>query len=946
MRKGEKMGYPGRIKKIGTVLLAFLISVVFLFSSVLAAEIRRTRLVKVAVLNNTTYASQDANGVWSGMDIECMINISQRAGFDVEFIDSGKDADFLGNLENGVYDIVADVVKTPDRENRFLFTDEAMGSTNNTLAVRSDDNRWDFGNIDQISYMKIGVIATYANNADFRAWCEKHSISPEIHEYENFDEMTKALQNGDIDGEVYTATYGAAYAEQYRPILKFLPESYYFTFRKDDIGLKNKVDSALAQILSENEDYLVSIKNKYETRFNNNILPLSYAENKYIAEHPQITVAVSESDQPFYKKDKSGADGGIIPDYYKLIADWAGVRFQYKVCKTNDDAIAAVKRGEADIAGMYRSGLISAYQEGLLLTDNITTVNCILLTNPGANVSDIENVAVVGSQVPALEGSINQLFPNARITGHENAQECFSAMSGKKTDAMIIGMPGATWLINQTNSTAYSITPIQGVTYDACGAVKKSDQMLCTILNKGIAATRGNFASIMTRNTLPQNDWKTTISRIPPMMIIGVVSVLLALVIGLAWSIVMLRRRQKERAAVLTAQSEAEQQRIRAEASEKNAEEKNAFFSNISHDMRTPLNAVIGFAGLGENEKSEEKKNEYFSKIRSSGELLNSLIDDTLTVSKISSGKLELHPEPTDTADLFSETVNSIRQAAADKKITFTADTTGKQDRTVMMDRLSVQKICLNLLSNAIKYTPEGGHVSFRLFNIPPDGEDPDSVIEVKDDGIGISEEFLPRIFEPFTQEKRHGYESVGTGLGLSIVKQLVDMMHGTIEVKSKKNVGTTFTVRLHFEKADGEKKTGKQESAPADFDLNGKKVLLCEDNALNREIAVELLKKEGLKVITAEDGQDGLQKFTASGEGEFDAILMDLRMPVMDGYAAARAIRALNRKDAKTVPIIAMTADAFADDIRKCMDAGMNAHIAKPVNIGKLYQILSENVK
>jgi len=404
---------------------------------------------------------------------------------------------------------------------------------------------------------------------------------------------------------------------------------------------------------------------------------------------------------------------------------------------------------------------------------------------------------------------------------------------------------------------------------------------------------------------------------------------------------ILLRRRQKERTVLLTERAETERQKLRVETIEKNAEERNRFFANISHDMRTPLNAVIGFSDLAESEDDPIRKNEYITKIRISSQLLNSLIDDTLTLSKANSGKFELRPEEVSTEKVGAAIIETIRFAAEKKNITLSVDKSGYRPRVIFADELYLQKLFLNILSNAIKYTRPGGHVWIVIWDEPKDSGDPTLCFSIKDDGIGISAEFLPRIFEPFSQEKRPGYESVGTGLGLSIVKQLVDLMGGAIEVHSEIGKGTEFIVRLQFREASrGPAKTEETTSLSA-ADLSGRRILLCEDNELNREIAVTLLTKRGMIVETAVNGQEGVQIFLASAQGAFDAILMDLRMPVMDGVTAAKTIRGLVRKDARTVPIIAMTADAFSEDVQKCLDAGMNGHLAKPIDPKKLFQTL-----
>lgn len=941
------MKLSGWVTRLIVYMLAFL-SVACLFPSYACAVESSgtsgspTPTVKVGVLNNTNYAYQDEDGIWRGSDVECMLDVAQKAGLNIEFVDSTTDVDLFEHLDDGTYDILADMAQGADFKDNYLFTDEMIGTALSTIAVRADDDRWDYGNINQLGQMRIGVIEGYATNADFRVWCSAHGVAPEIVEYPDIKVMSEALENGVIDGELYLAADGESYAEKFHTILRVVPEPIYFMFRKSDVKLKNQVDSALEQILASNTDYLTNLRSKYETQFNGNILPLSSSEKTYIAERPTVGVAVVANDSPYYMRGGDGSGSGIVPDYYALIAEWSGLSFHYNVYDSYDEAIAAVVAGKSDAIGMFGNGLVSAYGYGLSLTDAISSVNCILLTNSGTDVSSIKSIVLADGTVDTLQISANRLYPDTKIIVRQNGQGCFDALARHEADATLLGTPSATWLINRTNSTSYNVIPVPGVTYDVCAAVSSKDQTLCSILNKSIAATKGNYTGIATKDTMPQNDWQTTISRIPPAITVLVVGILIVLVIGLIWAMVLLKRRQRERAAVLVAQSEAKQQRVRAEESEKNAEEKNAFFSNISHDMRTPLNAVIGFADLGEVETSVVGKDEYFEKIKTSGRLLNSLIDDTLTISKMSSGKILLNPEPTKTSEMLKEIIEPVRQEAEEKNITFTVDDSEYRNRLLQIDRLNMQKIFLNLLSNAIKYTPEGGHINLKICNDPPDGDDPDSLIEVSDDGIGISDEFLPHLFEPFSQERRHGYESVGTGLGLSIVKQLVEMMGGTITVKSDKDKGSTFIVRLHFEEAEPGALDDDGAEVSESSDIGGGTVLLCEDNALNREVAVALLNREGFEVVTAEDGEEGVQKFAASAEREYCAILMDIRMPVMDGIEATIAIRALDRSDAKTIPIVAMTADAFADDVKRCFDAGMNGHIAKPVDPQRVHAVLA----
>ena len=386
-----------------------------------------------------------------------------------------------------------------------------------------------------------------------------------------------------------------------------------------------------------------------------------------------------------------------------------------------------------------------------------------------------------------------------------------------------------------------------------------------------------------------------------------------------------------------------DQARMRAE----NANEaKSVFLSNISHDLRTPLNGVIGFTELAMKEKDPAVKQDYLEKIKTSGDLLLALVNDTLDISRIESGKMTLQLEETDSREIGEHVISALHPAAELKQIKLIADFESFPKKSIWVDKLKVQKIILNLVSNAIKYTPMGGTVWVNIQDLNPPVRGCNRRILVKDTGIGMSREFLPRIFEPFAQEHRKESQNVtGTGLGMSIVKRIVDLMGGRITVNSQLHHGTTFVVDLPVSKVS-EGRRVKREQDEEQISLIGKKVLVCEDNYLNREIARNLLKSKGILVDCAEDGQLGLEAFKRSAPGEYAAILMDIRMPQMNGYEATQAIRRLDRPDAATIPILAMTADAFEEDIRQAREIGMNGYLTKPVNPARMYALLAEKIK
>lgn len=373
-------------------------------------------------------------------------------------------------------------------------------------------------------------------------------------------------------------------------------------------------------------------------------------------------------------------------------------------------------------------------------------------------------------------------------------------------------------------------------------------------------------------------------------------------------------------------------------------EAKSTFLSGMSHDLRTPLNGVIGFTDLALKEADPEKKQDYLRKIDSSGRLLLALVNDTLELSRIESGKAVLEPEAVKPSELVPAVVTALRPSAELRGIRMETDFTEEGSIPLWCDRLKVQKIALNLISNSIKYTPEGGRV---LVSTSLSDSDRGCIwtLRVEDSGIGMSEEFMKRMYEPFAQEKRsESLKTPGTGLGLSIVRRYVDLMEGTISTESRIHEGTKWVISLPVRQIR-ESVQQERESADDAF-LAGKRVLLCEDNYMNTEIAVMLLKDRGISAECAENGEAGFRMFRDSPCGYYDAILMDLRMPVMDGKTAARKIRSLERTDARTVPIAAMTADAFAESIREAQEAGMDGYLTKPIEPEKMFRELTRIMK
>ncbi len=902
-------------------------------------------VVRIGISEYPGYAYKDENGNVTGADVEYAYRIAQYANLKMQIVLIDDAEDYFGALENGSVDMLFDAIKTTERTQKYLFADHEIGSTPMSVYVRQDDDRFTYGDVSQLQGKIFASESGSEVGALFSAWCQQRDFTPEIRYYPADNEMDAALERGDVDA----CLYGTDTKKGYRIVLLFSPSPYYIIFRKDEGLLKSKIDDAMTRILTEDPLYEDQLLKKYATGDENEIAPFSREEKAYIADHPVVKIAVLRNDKPYFYLD-DGTAKGVIPDYYEKLAGLTGLNFEFVVYEQQTEAVEAVKNGTADVLGMFSDGIISGYDKGLRLTKAYTTVNLVMLSKGGNNRTNGMTIAVKERTEAAVR---NALGPdeNRHFLILPSAADIYQALKDGQADAIVCGLPSATWITNQAGGTAYNFSPLPYATVDFCGAVAYENPVLCSILNKAISVSNYSFNSYVMSNTLQENTIKSFISRLPVIDLFILIIVLIMLVLVLIYTVFALKRHHKERTALMAEKAANDQQKIRLEAMNRSAEEKNQFFSNISHDMRTPLNAVIGFSALAGNEEVSPKVGDYLGKIKASGELLLNLINDTLTISKLGSGKLELNLEPCRIMDVFHPIGISIKEWCDKKSIRFAADFSQLENKVIMADRLNLQKIFLNILTNAVKYTPEGGTIDYIAKTEVKAGKRLYVTIIVRDNGIGISPEFLPHLYEPFMQEQRAGYQASGTGLGLSIVKQLVELMSGTIDVVSKKDMGTTFTVTLPLpiveDAADLAMASESVAAAGISYEqLQGKKLLICEDNELNCEIACEVLRQQGMTTAAAVNGQEGVRLFAASVAAEYAAILMDIRMPVMNGYEATRAIRALQHPDAATIPIIAMTADVLEENIKKCEEVGMNGHLSKPLDPAELFATLARLIQ
>jgi signal transduction histidine kinase/BarA-like signal transduction histidine kinase len=752
--------------------------------------------------------------------------------------------------------------------------------------------------------------------------------------------MTAALQSG---GEIDAILSSNLRSIQGEWVLDtFDPSDFYVMVRRDDTELLAEINHAISQMDMNLLDWRHDLWNKYYTADSRGEIAFTAEEKAYLDEvraSGAVIRAIVEPDRAPYSYFENGEAKGIIPALFSQIAEMTGLRFEIVETKNRTEYFRTLASGTGIDVRMDAYGDYSdAEQRGYKLTSPYLTASVEEVARKSA-AEPYTTVALVKAADPTAyrEAVLNS---GADILEYESIEECFDAVKRGDADATYLLSYTAQQYMNDSDiagTLKSTLFPQYSIPY-AIGVANTADGRLLTILDKAVAnLNRGDVESIILSETVTRQHAMTLRDYfVAHPAAIAAACMLFALILAMA---VLLLYRQKNMKLIEEKNRELQAEALRAD---KASAAKSKFLSSMSHDMRTPLNGVVSFTSFALKADTLEKKQAYLEKAQQSASLLMGLINDTLEVSRIESGKMELQQEWTGLCALIDGITLVIQNSAAEKGLAFVKEVGFSEDMSAFVDRLKMQDLLMNLLTNAIRYTPAGGTVRLSVAPVEPPCAGKNLRIVVADTGIGISEEFMPNLYEPFAQEcDPRVNSSGGTGLGLYIVHKIITLMDGTIAVKSQKDKGTEFTVCLpvRMEKRPRE----RSPEIPQAFDFSGKRVLLVEDNAVNTEIASTILSSRGITVVCAENGEKGTDLFSASPDGTFDAILMDIHMPVMDGYEATAAIRAMKRRDAGSVPIVAMTADAYEEDVARCLAAGMNGHTPKPVDPEQLFRLLAK---
>lgn len=896
------------------------------------------RRLRVGEVEQQSYMMPTANGTMSGFDAEYIYQIASVIGFKVNFISFNNYGDLLDALERGEVDMAVGVAKLPEREERFLYSTVPFDKGELTLWVRAEDKRYRYGDLETIRGMRIGVPASSSMSYWTKVWTEKNNLPAPI-TYPSFDAVEEALRKGEVDGIV-----GGDYlsSPKVRSIAQFQQETYHPVFNKNNPALKMEVDGAMFRINKDDPMFETRLRRKYRDRNLRRNTTYTKEELDYMLNHPQLTVAVVTNDFPYFALDEADQPTGIVVEFFDQISSVTGMGFNFIPYESYDKAVGAVQAGKADLLGLSVMDSVVAASFGLIITSGYSTQSLVELTRDGYLARHDSRAAVASYDIDTVKHLMDSQNDDRNYQVYNTIQEAFAAFSTGKADTLICGMDSATWLLNHNPYANYSLVDLYPQGWVLTSAMKRNNVLLSSILSKASFSDQVDMQSLMLTTSNSQKDKITYWRRMPIGMQFFIIICLMATVAFVVWLLFYTHvQRVKARAALAESDLKAAQSAKEAESN---------FLANMSHDLRTPLNGISGFTELALKEDDPKMQREYLEKISLSAQLMRNIVNDVLDLSKIERGMLKLTLRPTCLDKHFDHVKTAVEAQAEKKGIFFTAKRDSFRPLWAMADALRMEQIDLNLLSNAIKYTPAGGTVIWRGEIIDQEKLPPGKIrlkTTVKDNGIGMSEEFQKRMFDVFEQEQQEGTEHIqGTGLGLSIVKKLVDLMDGEIHVDSTLGEGTTISVIYNLDLAEPPKEKKAEELGEGEI-LKGMRILMCEDNEINAELAGLLLANQGVyEVDWAKDGQEGVERFRSQPPNNYDAILMDVRMPVMDGLTATKQIRALGlegRPDAISIPIIAMTADAYDDDVDRCLTAGMSAHLSKPININEVVKCLVE---
>ena len=890
-----------------------------------------------------TFNYVDKNGVRRGYGYELMQALAGYTGWKFEYVKCDW-SDCFDKLENGEIDIMGDISYSDERAQKMLFSDEPMGEEKYILYADLSD--MDIGTSD-FKFMdgkRVGVLIDTEPEIMLTEWENKNGIHTEHVNVNNNDDVEKKLANHEID--CFVSLEESIWSEQGISSVTTIGKSgIYFAINKERSDIKTELDYAMRQLEQDSPFFKTDLYKKYFTLDYKQ--SLTSKEKSWVEEHGGIKIGFLNNDQAIFSMDEeTGKLTGMLAEYISYAKDCLGnQKLEFNICEYDDynEMLQALQNHEIDMIFYASRNPDLAEKKGYTLTNTAWTYSLMAVTDEKYFNEDKSYTVAVPKEQEALKQHIAFNYPRWKLVDYDSFADAADMVMNEKADCFLMGTSQALKYDNERDFKSVPLTK----TMEACFAVKGGEGTLLSILNKTLKGMPSGMLTSALAIYDSTADKVTFSDFVKDNMLAFFLAIGFSALSIIVIILVLLRKARKAEAAAKLAANDTQKLNDKLEIALKKAEDaslaKTSFLNNMSHDIRTPMNVILGYAQLMENElngKDIPEALEHLEKLQQSGNLLLSIINNVLDMARIESGRMEIDENYCRIEDVWKSLFAVFDEKARKKNISLHY-TMNVEHEHVLTDVTKVKEILVNILSNAIKYTPAGGSVMVYVDELPCDESGYMIVrIRISDTGIGMSRDYLTKIFEAFTREKNTTKSKIaGTGLGMSIVKNYVDLLGGTIDVESELGKGSTFTVTLKHRIADERYYVKKhiEEIETGSEILEGRNILLAEDNDLNAEIAEAILKRAGLTIERVENGIQCVNRILEMPAGTYDMILMDIQMPKMDGYKATQAIRNLTDKDKACIPIIAMTANAFAEDKRKTMEAGMNAHLSKPLNVPEL---------
>lgn len=941
------------VRRLVSCILALLFAAMCLYQPALAAETPAPsgqRVVHVGFFRFGGYHDMNTAGEKSGYGYDFLQMIAGYANFKYIYVGYQKSwADMLDMLDSGEIDMLTYAVKTPEYEERFDFSEHSIGTSAAVLTTSTSNTAFAANDYRPFSGMRVGFIRGANRKAAFDDYAKEKGFSYTPVYYEDIAGMQAALAAGD---EIDAMVSDELRVLSNEVILdKFDRQDIYVMVKKGNTELLHTIDEAIRKLNMADPGWTLELEKKYFLSDYSASFSMTPTETKYVeglsSSDKKLRVLFNPARYPFsYYKD--GEAAGILVDTFKKIAAEYGLPYEFVKSKNVEEYYKLRKNDEADIVLDFVESTDEAEILGYRLTSSYADTNCSVITLNDFTGTPGSAAVVDGSAV--FNEIAKESNSRMKIINYDTFEDCVEAVKSGDADCTYTYSITAQIYMIEDNTNSIRATQLGSRNFQFRLAVNSdADMALYGLLNKAthsqdLSDTNEILDTYVLEAKRDYSLWNYFTDH-PGVLVTGI-SVIMLILIGF----IMYQKKNAGKLRMsndaLEASSGALEDAL-AEANNANAS-KTRFLSQMSHDIRTPLNGIIGMTGIAAaNVEDPQRVSDALEKIRRSSDHLLTLINDILDLNRIESGKMTIAHEPTDIRATIEQCTEVLKGSVINRDLQITVDTERIEYPFVLTDALHIRQILINIISNAVKFTPDGGSISFRAEG--SQDEKGDTLLcrfEITDTGIGMSEDFLKHIFEAFVQEDASNARTQykGSGLGMSIVKQLVDMMDGRMDIKSELHEGTSVVVYLPLEMdKNAAEKPEKNTAEDRRYSFAGAHILLAEDNEINMEISKTLLENSGFQVDTAVDGEKAVESFAASAAGEYCCILMDVMMPNMNGYEATKAIRAMKRQDAKTVPIIAITANAFAEDVQTALDNGMNAHIAKPIDVHTVMETLAK---